>query len=90
MTLSLFIFVHLLVNPGPRLSHSIPVPLCIIVRSSSLVHTVSLILNNYVYLSDRKEIENDTSNIQGIDRNREKGIRRLDEFWIDEVIEKVG
>ena len=49
-----------------------------VVKSSNLVHTVSLITNNYFYSSNRKEIENDTANIQGIDRNREKGIRRLD------------
>ena len=61
-----------------------------VVKSSNLVHTVSLITNNYFYLSNKKEIENDTENIQVINRNREKDIWRLDWFWIDEGIEKVG
>ena len=43
-----------------------------VVRSSNLVHTVSLITNNYFYLSDRKEIENDTANIS-IDFGLTKG-----------------
>ena len=50
----------------------------LVVRYSNLLHTVSLITNNYFYLSNRKEIENDTANLQSIDRNRKKGIRRLD------------
>ena len=62
----------------------------LVVRSSNLEHTVSLIANNYFYLLNRKNIGNDAANIQDIDRNREKGIQRLDLFRIDEGIEKVG
>ena len=42
----------------------------LVVRSSNLVDTVSLITNNYFYLSNRKKIENSTANIQVINRNR--------------------
>ena len=62
----------------------------VVVRSSNLVHTISLIANNYFYLPNRKKIKNDTEKIHSMDRNREKCIRRLDWFWIDEGIEKVG
>ena len=48
----------------------------LVVRSSNPVHTVSLITNNYFYLSNRKKIESDTANIQRIDQNRDKGIQR--------------
>ena len=68
---------YLFVNPGSCLSILILVPL-LAVRFSNLVHTVSLIANNHLYLSNRKKIENYTANIPGIDRNSGKGIRRLD------------
>ena len=42
----------------------------LVVISSNLVHTASLITNNYIYLMNRNEMENDTAKIQGIDRNR--------------------
>ena len=42
-------------------------PALLVVRSANLVYTVSLIINNYFYLSNRKEIENDTANIQEIE-----------------------
>ena len=50
----------------------------LVIRSFNLVYTVTFITNNYFYLSNRKEIENDTVNIQGMNRNREKYMRRLD------------
>ena len=52
-------------------------PLSILmVRSSNYVYAVYLITNNYFYLLNQKEIENNTANIQGIDLNREKVIQR--------------
>ena len=57
----------------------------LVIISSNLVHIASLITNNYFYLSNRKEIENDTANIQGIDRNRENRFRRYLMFYLSSV-----
>ena len=56
----------------------------LVVRSSNLVHILSLITNNYFYLSNRREIKNETENIPGIDQIEERAF----EDWIDFALMK--
>ena len=54
------LYISLSIQVHAYLFQSLPL---LAIRSSNLVHTVTLITNNYFYLSNIKEIENDTANI---------------------------
>ena len=66
--LSIFLYLFIFLCQS-RFTYLFPSLSILVVRSSNFVYIVSLITNNYFYLLNREEIENNTANIQGIDQN---------------------